>query len=325
MKPRFQLKKLIGGLNAPGSPGCLGSVSPTILAARLITATSPPGQWWILAVSNYISTAPALEADVILETLAGGVLSTEWIQPGVAKQVRVCSYDRAGYGWSKGDTQQESLERTAENLYALLKNANLSGPYIFVGHSIGGLYARKYAQLYPDQVAGIVLLDSSHPEQFDRYPELLAADRVFSKQVEAFPWLAWLGMFRFYFATGGEMDFGDLPTLQHDQLAAFWSSPRYWENRRDSLQVAAEIFKHAQSLGDLDDLPLAVVSAGKNTPAGWTELQDELAGLSTNSTHLTITDAQHASLAFHPDHASQVSTAILDLVESVRTNQRLNP
>ncbi len=87
---------------------------------------------------------------VILEALSGGFSSYwAWVQPEVAKQVRVCAYDRAGFGWSENDPQPESPQRTAQNLHTLLANANILGPYVMVGHSKGGLYVREYAALYP--------------------------------------------------------------------------------------------------------------------------------------------------------------------------------
>src|SRR6185295_5455619 len=73
---------------------------------------------------------------VILEALSGGFSSYwAWVQPEVAKQVRVCAYDRAGFGWSESDSEPESPERTARNLHVLLTNAGIDGPFVLVGHS----------------------------------------------------------------------------------------------------------------------------------------------------------------------------------------------
>jgi pimeloyl-ACP methyl ester carboxylesterase len=255
---------------------------------------------------------------VILETLSGGTSAYwAWIQPEIAQHTRVCSYDRAGRGWSAAGPPAD-LWGTAENLHAILGNAGIEGPYVLAGHSIGGLYARAFAARHPDEVAGMVLLDAAHPEQYDRYPEYVAANQSYLRLSSLFPILAAIGINRLYFAGGGEIDFADLPPREHDEVAAFWSSPAYFENQRAEALAAEEIYAQAHDLGNLGDLPLAVVSAGANTPRGWSDLQAELAALSTNSSHLVLDEATHASLAFNPAHAREVSLAILKVVEAAR-------
>jgi hypothetical protein len=151
---------------------------------------------------------------------------------------------------------------------------------------------------------------------------MAAADQASLRQLAALPWLARLGLFRLYFANGGELDFQDLPPQAHAEVAAAWSSPRYFDTLLAEAQAGAQVFKQGQALGDLGDLPLVVVSAGVQAFPEWQALQDELASLSTNSYHITIPGATHVSLAFNREHALQVSAAILKLVETVRTGQR---
>src|SRR5512138_1677548 len=112
---------------------------------------------------------------VILEAMSGGVSPQwGWVQPAVQKETRVCVYDRAGYGWSESDPEAPTLARTVRNLHTLLVNANVEGPYVMVGHSLGGVYVRQFATDYPDQVVGMVLIDEANPQQFVKYPELFA-------------------------------------------------------------------------------------------------------------------------------------------------------
>jgi hypothetical protein len=139
-----------------------------------------------------------------------------------------------------------------------------------------------------------------------------------------YPWLARFGVFRLYFAAGGEIDFQELPKLQHDQVAALWSSPEYFESQRAENLAAAQIYADAHTLGPLGSLPLAVVTRGTGTENGWIELQDELAALSSNSIHITVPGSTHASLAFDPKDAHLTSVAILQVVEAARTGQPLN-
>lgn len=107
---------------------------------------------------------------VVIDSGLGGS-SLEWIkvQRSLAQHVRVCSYDRAGYGWSESGPLPRTTSRIVDELFQLLKNANVAGPYVLVGHSFGGYTAQLFANRYPDDTAGLVLVDSSHPEQFERF------------------------------------------------------------------------------------------------------------------------------------------------------------
>jgi pimeloyl-ACP methyl ester carboxylesterase len=96
-----------------------------------------------------------------------GDWSTSWgfVQPEVAKVTRVCTYDRAGMGWSEPGPLPRVASQFAKELHALLHNAKIPGPYILVGHSLGGLPVRMFTHDYPSEVAGVVLIDSMHPGQ----------------------------------------------------------------------------------------------------------------------------------------------------------------
>jgi pimeloyl-ACP methyl ester carboxylesterase len=206
---------------------------------------------------------------------------------------------------------------TAEDLHNLLRLSGIEGPFVLVGQSIGGLYVRALADQHPDEVVGMVLLDSVHPEKYDRYPEYLEQDRSFALIGSTFPTMARLGLFRLYFATGGEIDFQELPPRQHDELASFWSKPSYFHSSQSEGRLAVQIHEQGQALNGLGDMPLAVITAGINEPS-WLAMQEELPLLSTNSTHLTIPDATHSSLMFNPDHAHQTSMAIMEVVQAAR-------
>ena len=101
---------------------------------------------------------------VVLEP-GGGEMSSNlgWITPAVARTTRVCVYDRAGRGWSEpADTPQDGLQ-IATDLHTLLQRGGVPGPYVLAGHSFGGLYVLTFAARYPDEVAGMVLIDSTNP------------------------------------------------------------------------------------------------------------------------------------------------------------------
>ena len=108
---------------------------------------------------------------VILEAGLGDTyLSWRKVQPEIAKFARVCSYDRAGLGYSDSSSQPRTSRVIAQELHALLQAAQVPPPYVLVGHSMGGYDVRLYASLYRDEIAGMVLVDASHPDQETRFP-----------------------------------------------------------------------------------------------------------------------------------------------------------
>lgn len=262
---------------------------------------------------------------VILDAMSGGGSPYwGWVQPEIAKETRVCVYDRAGFYWSESDPEPQSLSRTARNLHALLVNANIPGPYVLVGHSIGGLYVRKFAEDYPDQVAGLVLLDAGDPEQFKQYPDLLTEGDGFLRIIPVLRALNHVGASHLFFAFGGEMDFSELSEPQKSQVKAFWASTRYYDALAVELRADHGIWTDALELSGLGDLPLIVISRGINLDHEWAKYQNDLTSLSTNSQHITINGANHGELVFNPDYAAQVSMAIIQLIEAVRTGKHLD-
>src|SRR3712207_6054260 len=93
--------------------------------------------------------------------LGGTVLDWQRVQPELAKSTRVRTYDRAGMGWGDPGPQPRSSHRIVSELHTLLGNAGVAGPFALVGHSFGGTNMQVYASLYPNEVAGMVLVDSA--------------------------------------------------------------------------------------------------------------------------------------------------------------------
>ncbi len=107
---------------------------------------------------------------VVLEAGIGGN-HLDWVraQPGIGRFTRVCSYDRAGYGWSERGPKPRTVSRITGELRALLDNARIETPVVLVGHSFGGLVSLYYASRFRREVAGLVLVDSMHADQYDRF------------------------------------------------------------------------------------------------------------------------------------------------------------
>ncbi len=119
----------------------------------------------------HISCAGTGGPTVVIDSGVGD-WSTSWVgvQAEVAKTTRACVYDRAGYGWSEVGPQPRTSAQFVYELHALLQGANINGPYVVVGHSLGGLTAQLFAHDYPEEVAGVVLVDSLNPGNVHQDP-----------------------------------------------------------------------------------------------------------------------------------------------------------
>jgi pimeloyl-ACP methyl ester carboxylesterase len=126
----------------------------------------------------------ANDPTVILE--AGAFGSSVWYraaQDEVAKIAHVCTYDRAGLAWSEPVTLPRPLEARADDLHLLLKSSGMKGPFILVGHSMGGLLVRMTAQKYPQDIAGIVTMDSS-VEEVNALPDSVERSIASARQLD---------------------------------------------------------------------------------------------------------------------------------------------
>src|ERR671916_1658817 len=152
----------------------VGAVYQAIATERAERAYPPPGEMVdVGGYSLHINCVGQGSPTVVLDAGSGG-FSAQWVrvQREVSDTTRVCAYDRAGMGWSEMGPEPRDAKQISGELHALLNGADIEGPYVLVGHSFGGLYMQTYAARYPDEVAGVVLVDSStEPEQFSQPPE----------------------------------------------------------------------------------------------------------------------------------------------------------
>src|SRR5215211_2228205 len=151
----------------------LGAIYQAIATMRAERAYPPPGE--IVDVGGYslhINCVGQGSPTVLLD--AGlGEFSAQWVrvQREVSGTTRVCAYDRAGMGWSEMGPEPRDARQITGELHTLLTKAGIEGPYVLVGHSFGGMYMQTYAARYPDEVAGVALVDSStDPDQFSQRP-----------------------------------------------------------------------------------------------------------------------------------------------------------
>jgi len=121
------------------------------------------------------SGPPSTVTVILINGLGAGLEAWKPVQSEVEKFARVCSYDRAGEGQSDKVGHLQTPVEVANDLSLLLDQVKLSGPYILVGWSLGGIYARDFAQRHRDRIAGIVLVDSAHEEQYNHYAAISPA------------------------------------------------------------------------------------------------------------------------------------------------------
>jgi pimeloyl-ACP methyl ester carboxylesterase len=114
---------------------------------------------------NLYCTGSGSPAVVLQAGESYSTLTWHKVQPQIAKLTRVCSFDRAGMGFSEGGPLPRDANAMVSDLHALLQHAGIPAPYVLVAHSIGGLYAPLFADRYPREVAGMVLVDPSFPDQ----------------------------------------------------------------------------------------------------------------------------------------------------------------
>src|SRR5262245_39082736 len=127
---------------------------------------APPGKLIDIGGYRLHLNCTGNKSPTVVLIAGAGDFSFDWslVQPGIAQFARVCSYDRAGFAWSDPGPTPRTMKQEAFELHTLLRAARIKGPYLLVGHSLGGLITRIYLDQYPPEVAGIVLLDSTHED-----------------------------------------------------------------------------------------------------------------------------------------------------------------
>ncbi|HEX9080393.1 MAG TPA: alpha/beta hydrolase [Desulfuromonadaceae bacterium] len=292
----------------------IGSLYQAIATARDRRHHPPPGRLVdIDGCRLHVQTA-GNGPSVVLETGLGGMSAAwGWVQPETAKFSRVVSYDRAGLGWSGPDTAPKSAALAARRLHRLLLDSRVPPPYVLVGHSMGGLLIRVFADLYPDDAAGMVLLDAAHPDQHLRSSAIRTHMKTGFRFLKAVPLLARLGYVRL---TGLFNAWAEgLPARQAAEAEAFLSAYRHLKTTRDESRAWDAICAEVRATKWPGDIPLAVVTAGRGVLPGHPELQGELAALSSDSIHVAVRDADHVSLVTRREPALAVVEAIRHVVE----------
>jgi pimeloyl-ACP methyl ester carboxylesterase len=209
--------------------------------------------------------------------LGGGVLDWQTVQPKVAKFARVCSYDRSGIGWSESGPSPRTSPQIVKELHALLENAGVGGPYVLVGHSFGGANVQLYASEYPDEVAGMVLVDSALDVRvLDE--DLRDATANANPSPLTLKVLAPLGIPRLLDSQGGL-----LPKRLAQERPAIYNGTRHlYAVADESATIYESIAATTDAAPSLGDKPLIVLSAGARQYPGFTKEQAKRADKQAN-------------------------------------------
>ncbi|MFZ0954146.1 MAG: alpha/beta fold hydrolase, partial [Candidatus Sulfotelmatobacter sp.] len=250
-------------------------------------------------------------------------LSWHKVQPEIAKFTRVCSYDRAGLGYSDSSPRPRTTRVFVDELHRLLQHTGIPGPLVLVGHSMGGFDVRLYASLYRNEVAGLVLVDSSHPEQQKRLPPAINdLDATWLREQEFFEFTMPFGIPRLMGFCGND-----------DAVRAADCNFHTARESVEELKAISQSAAETANSGSLGDIPLVVLSHDPDMPQSdlpedlvkptndaWQQMQEELAHLSTRGKQVIAKNSGHYIQLDRPD---LVVAAVRSVVDQAR--QALQP
>jgi pimeloyl-ACP methyl ester carboxylesterase len=267
---------------------------------------------------------------VVLDAGAGGIgLTWELVRPAIAKVTRVIAYDRAGLGWSDPSPKPRQADVMAEELHTMLVNAKISGPYILVGHSLGGPVVRQFTAKYPNEVAGLVMVDSAHEQQVKRFPkQLVKMVTSMMGMMNVMAVMNKLGLFALKPALIPLDDKGRLPSELAAQLRGVMASSEH--HMKALIAETQSVYEaRAQPVSSLGDLPLTVISHGQlDTNAvppslgqevrdeyerAWQQLQKEITALSTRGRRIVAEQSGHNVIFDQPE---VIIESILEMISS---------
>ncbi|WP_269790342.1 alpha/beta hydrolase [Stenotrophomonas sp. Iso1] len=266
----------------------------------------------------------------------GGTIDWTLVHDKIAGFTRACAYDRAGIMWSDPKDTPQHAATVADDLHALLKGAGITDPLVLVGHSIGGPYTRTYVGRYGDQVAGLVMVDGSHPDQVARLEKVVSIKvhpRRASLLMHTASALSWTGIVRFLAARSNAGD-GKLPKESVDQLSGYINASI--KGATSELDGFDATMADARAVHSFGDRPLIVLTAlkpfkpeelaalemkpedGARFKQEWRTLHAEQTAFSTRGRQQIVPDAGHYIQIDRPDI---VIAAVHEVVNEVRADQ----
>jgi pimeloyl-ACP methyl ester carboxylesterase len=283
-----------------------GATYQWIATRKELAATPPPGH--LVDIGGYRlhlwctgDGAPA----VILDTgLGGSSAGRGFVQPDVARFTRVCSYDRAGMGYSDPGPSPRTARRIASELAELLVRSGLGGPVVLVGASIAGFDVRVFASDHPERVAGLVLVDASHEDQAHEVPQL----------ARFVPLLSTIGVLRLFGVSFGQRIESLAPSVRQFARATSFRTAAYQAAADEIIHIrqsASEVRSSRRKL----TIPVLVITGGRGADENWRRLQRDQVSLSERG---CLMIAQESGHLVSTDQPEVVVDAIRTVVEIAR-------
>ena len=313
-------RALLGLVALAVAAGLVGAIYQASAAAREAARFPPPGRLVDVGGHRLHLNCTGQGSPTVILDAGLGEASLSWskVQPEAAKFTRVCSYDRAGYAWSEAGPAPRTSAQIVRELHTLLGNAGIAGPHVLAGHSFGGYNVRLFAAQYPAEVAGMVLVDSSHEDQFERMQFLSSKMRMAGLLMKATPWLARLGVLRLFGQPIGNVK--DYAAEAQPLARGIGFQSNAYDGAASEyaflLESAAEVRAVKTPGGHLllGDKPLTVLMQGDASKISaqfspeeraefvkvWRELQTDLATRSSNGTLVVAEKSSHYVLLDEP-------------------------
>jgi pimeloyl-ACP methyl ester carboxylesterase len=309
-----------GTITAIAVVAALGATYEAIAGSQDLSTYPPAGR--LVDIGGYrmhLDCRGEGSPTVVMDAGLGGS-SLDWslVQPQLATTTQVCSYDRAGMGWSDPSPLPRTPGHIADELHTLLTTAGVPGPYILVGHSLAGKNIRMFSSAYPDDVAGMVLVDA-RSELVDRWTPKAEADAfgvALGLQGTLYSLARRFGLAR---AFGASLAGAPLfpPDIAAEMALLQTQTAAIDETTKEGLARAADDAALAKST--LGSIPLVVIAAAAsmaNIP-NWSTAQQEMAGLSTQGSLVVAEQGGHAVPLEEP---GAILDAIDDVVAKVRAD-----
>ena len=303
---RWTIRILVGLSGLIAATALTGGAYQWFATRKDLAAAPPPGH--LVDIGGYRlhlwctgNGAPA----VILDTGLGGS-TADWgfVQPAVARFTRVCSYDRAGMGYSDPGPSPRTARRIANELADLLDRSGNAGPVVLVGASIAGFDVRVFASDRPERAAGLVLVDASHEDQAHEVPQM----------ARLVPLLSTIGVLRLLDVSFGQRIESLAPSVRQYARATSFRAAGYQAAADEIIHIRESVSEVRSSRRKLT-VPVLVITGGRGADENWRQLQRDQASLSERGCLIVAQESGHVVAIDQPE---VIVDAIRTVVETVR-------
>jgi pimeloyl-ACP methyl ester carboxylesterase len=303
---RWTIRLLAGLCGLIVATALTGATYQWLATRKELAATPPPGH--LVDIGGYRlhvwCTGGGAPAVILDNGLGGSSAGWGFVQPDVARFTRVCSYDRAGMGYSDPGPSPRTARRIASELAELLVRSGIGEPAVLVGASIAGLHLRVFASDHPERAAGLVLVDASHEDQVHEVPRM----------ARFVPLLSTIGVFRLFGVSFGQGIESLAPPVRQFARATSFRAAGYQAAADEIIHIrqsASEVRSSRRKL----TIPVLVITGALGADENWRQLQRDQASLSERGCLVVARQSGHVVSVEQPE---VVVDAIRTVVEAAR-------